>query len=83
MKKEQLKQIIKEELQAMLNEMGARQRAPSIATRAAKRCRIWKQDYNDANSAVAMNPADVVAVDRRERIVQKAKKLGCDWVNKL
>jgi hypothetical protein len=66
-----------------MNEMGARQHAPSMVLRAAKRCRIWKQDYNDANSAVAMNPADVVAVDRRERIVQKAKKLGCDWVNKL
>ena len=83
MKKEQLKQIIKEELQAMLNEMGARQHAPSISIRAAKRCRIWEQDYQDANSAVAMNPADVVAIERRRSILEKATKNGCVWVNKI
>lgn len=81
MKKEQLKQIIKEELQAMLNEMGARQHAPSISIRAAKRCRILKQDYNAAESAVAMNPADVVAIERRRSILEKAK--GCAWVNRI
>ena len=66
-----------------MNEMGARQHAPSIAIRAAKQCRIWEQDYQDANSAVVMKPYDVVAIDRRRRIVEKAKENGCAWVNKL
>jgi hypothetical protein len=73
MKKEQLKQIIKEELQAMLNEMGED----------SEECKKLKPRYQEANSAVAMNPADVVAIDRRRRIVEKAKENGCVWVNEL
>lgn len=66
-----------------VNEMGARQHAPSIAIRAAKRCRILEPRYEEANSAVAINPADVVAIDRHRRIKKEAEKLGCDWLREL
>ena len=71
MKKEQLKQIIKEELQAMLNEMGED----------SEECKNLEKRYNALNSAVAMNPADVFAIERRRSILEKAK--GCAWVNRI
>ena len=72
MKKEQLKQIIKEELQAMLNEMGED----------SEECKKLEPRYEEANSAVAINPADVVAIDRHRRIKKEAEKLGCGWLNR-
>ena len=73
MKKEQLKQIIKEELQAMLNEMGED----------SEECKKLEERYNAAESAVAMKPWDVVAIDRHRRILEKAEENGCGWVNRI
>ena len=73
MKKEQLKQIIKEELQAMLNEMGED----------SEECKNLEKRYKALNSAVAMNPADVFAIDDLRLIEEEAEEKGCAWVNKL
>ena len=73
MKKEQLKQIIKEELQAMLNEMGED----------SEECKKLKKRYDAVNSAVALNPADVFAIDDLRLIEEEAEENGCGWVNRI
>ena len=61
-----------------MNEMEARSTTPENK---AAECKKLEKQYNAANSAVAMNPADVVAIERRRSILEKAK--GCAWVNRI
>ena len=62
-----------------VNEMEARSTTPE---KKAAECKKLEPRYEEANSAVAINPADVVAIDRHRRIKKEAEKLGCDWLNR-
>jgi hypothetical protein len=68
MKKEQLKQIIKEELQAMLNEMDYK----------SPECKDLHDDYKDAKFDGYANPGGYAEAGMASAVA-KAKGKGCKW----
>ena len=69
MKKEQLKQIIKEELQAMLNEMDENE----------KKCKRLEQEYDAAYADGIANPGRGYSAKDMDAISRDAERLGCKW----
>jgi hypothetical protein len=68
MKKEQLKQIIKEELQAMLNEMDED----------STDCKKLEKEYDDLNKAGYGDPGGYSEMYMSRKLKQ-AKGKGCKW----
>ena len=71
MKKEQLKQIIKEELQAMLNEKEMVYKNDT--------CKNLHTDYKDAYADGIANPGRSYSGKFMASAVAKAKKEKCKW----